>query len=86
MEQPYLKQVSVQAVHDFLLQHNNKLYLFISELVDIMLTGKDQSQADQPNNLAEGLPCKSKSKAPQKGSAKHLKSTSAAGFPFLCPV
>eukprot|EP00983_Pelagomonas_calceolata_P004242 138374-Pelagomonas_calceolata.AAC.1 len=38
MEQPYLQQleVCVQAVHDFLLQHNNKLYLFISELMDIM--------------------------------------------------
>jgi hypothetical protein len=54
MEQPYLQQVSVQGVQDFLLQHNNKLYLFISELMDIMLAGEDQSQADQSNNLAEG--------------------------------
>eukprot|EP00983_Pelagomonas_calceolata_P010679 345732-Pelagomonas_calceolata.AAC.3 len=43
MEQPYSHQVSVQAVYDFLLQHNNKPFL-------------DQSQADQPNILAEGLP------------------------------
>eukprot|EP00983_Pelagomonas_calceolata_P042939 1138712-Pelagomonas_calceolata.AAC.4 len=56
MEQPYLQQASVQAVHDFLLQHNNKLFSFISELMDIMLTGEDQSQADQPNSLAEGPP------------------------------
>eukprot|EP00983_Pelagomonas_calceolata_P077251 1153786-Pelagomonas_calceolata.AAC.1 len=32
----------VQAVYDFLLQHNNKLSSFISELMDIMLTGEDQ--------------------------------------------
>ena len=56
MEQSYLQQFSVQGVHDFLLQHNNKLYFFISELMDIMLTGEDQSQADQPNTLAEGPP------------------------------
>eukprot|EP00983_Pelagomonas_calceolata_P030051 941502-Pelagomonas_calceolata.AAC.1 len=31
--------------------------------MDVMLTGKDQSQADQPNTLAEGPPCKSKSKS-----------------------
>eukprot|EP00983_Pelagomonas_calceolata_P012989 415100-Pelagomonas_calceolata.AAC.1 len=37
-------------------KHNNKLYLFIPELMDIMLTGEDQSQADQPNTLAEGPP------------------------------
>eukprot|EP00983_Pelagomonas_calceolata_P091850 1157595-Pelagomonas_calceolata.AAC.20 len=53
MEQPFLQQLRVQAVHDFLLQHNNKLYLFIPELMDIMLTGEDQSQANQPNTLAE---------------------------------
>ena len=56
MEQPYLQQYSVQDVCDFLLQHNNKLYFFISELMDIMLTGKDQLQADQPSTLAEGPP------------------------------
>ena len=56
MEQPYVQQYSVQDVRDFLLQHNNKLYFFISELMDIMLTGEDQSQADQPNTLAEGPP------------------------------
>eukprot|EP00983_Pelagomonas_calceolata_P046892 1140378-Pelagomonas_calceolata.AAC.1 len=53
---PYLQQVSVQAVHNFLLQHNNKLFLFVSELMDIMLTGEDQSQVDQLNSLAEGPP------------------------------
>eukprot|EP00983_Pelagomonas_calceolata_P044578 1139350-Pelagomonas_calceolata.AAC.3 len=47
MEQPYLQQVSIQAVHNFLLQHNNKLHLPISELIDIMLTGEDQPQANQ---------------------------------------
>eukprot|EP00983_Pelagomonas_calceolata_P076948 1153644-Pelagomonas_calceolata.AAC.8 len=56
MGQPFLQQASVQDVYDFLLQHNNKLFSFVSELVDIMLTGEDQSQADQPNSLAEGPP------------------------------
>eukprot|EP00983_Pelagomonas_calceolata_P020701 650652-Pelagomonas_calceolata.AAC.2 len=58
MEQPYLQQleVSVQAVYDFFVQHNNRLFSFISELKVIMLTGKDLSQADQPNSPAEGPP------------------------------
>eukprot|EP00983_Pelagomonas_calceolata_P033704 1055665-Pelagomonas_calceolata.AAC.1 len=56
MYRPYLQQVSAQAVHDFLVQHNSKLYLLISKLVNIMLTGEDQSRADQPNTLAEGPP------------------------------
>eukprot|EP00983_Pelagomonas_calceolata_P009643 311981-Pelagomonas_calceolata.AAC.2 len=55
MQQPYLQQANVQDVPDFLLQHNNKLFSFVSELMDIMLTGEDQSQADQPNYLAEGI-------------------------------
>eukprot|EP00983_Pelagomonas_calceolata_P024435 770214-Pelagomonas_calceolata.AAC.1 len=54
MEQPYLQQVSVQAVHDLLLQHNNKLFSLVSELMDFLLTGEDQSQVDQPNSLAGG--------------------------------
>eukprot|EP00983_Pelagomonas_calceolata_P130363 1161677-Pelagomonas_calceolata.AAC.19 len=33
-----------------------KLFSFVSELMDIMLAGEDQSQADQPNSLAEGPP------------------------------
>eukprot|EP00983_Pelagomonas_calceolata_P024502 772327-Pelagomonas_calceolata.AAC.7 len=36
--------------------HNNKLFSFVFELMDIILTGEDQSQADQPNSLAEGPP------------------------------
>jgi len=28
----------------------------VSELMDLLLTGEDQSQADQPNSLAEGPP------------------------------
>eukprot|EP00983_Pelagomonas_calceolata_P020045 632672-Pelagomonas_calceolata.AAC.1 len=56
MEQPYLQQASVQDVSDFLSQHNNKLFSFVSELMDIMFTGEDQSQTDQPNSLAEGPP------------------------------
>eukprot|EP00983_Pelagomonas_calceolata_P039213 1137075-Pelagomonas_calceolata.AAC.3 len=59
MERPFLQQASVQDVSDFLLQHNNKLFPFVSELMDIMMTGENQSQADQPNCLAEGPSCKS---------------------------
>jgi len=31
------------------------LFFFVSELMDLLSTGKEQS-ADQPNNLAEGRP------------------------------
>jgi hypothetical protein len=44
-------------VYDFLLQHNNKLLSFVSELMDFLLTGEDQSPADQPNSLAKVPPC-----------------------------
>eukprot|EP00983_Pelagomonas_calceolata_P009205 297564-Pelagomonas_calceolata.AAC.1 len=56
MKQPFIQHASVQDFSDFLLQHNNKLYLFISELMDIVLTCENQSQADQPNTQAEGPP------------------------------
>jgi hypothetical protein len=57
VERPYLTQpVCDQAVSDFLLQYDNSLFFFVSELMDLLLTGEDQSQADQPNNLAEGHP------------------------------
>ena len=56
VERPYLTQsVRAQAVSDFLLQYDNSLFFFVSEM-DLLLTGEDQSQADQPNNLAEGHP------------------------------
>jgi len=54
---PYLtQQVHAQAVSDFLLQYDNSLFFFVSEIMDLLLTGGYQSQADQPNNLAEGHP------------------------------
>jgi hypothetical protein len=57
VERPYLTQpVRDQVVSDFLLQYDNRLFFFVSELMDLLLTGEDQSQADQPNNLAEGHP------------------------------
>eukprot|EP00983_Pelagomonas_calceolata_P012503 401185-Pelagomonas_calceolata.AAC.1 len=31
-------------------------FLFMSEILDLLLAGMDQPQADQPNSLAEGLP------------------------------
>jgi hypothetical protein len=31
-------------------------FLFLSELMDLFVAGRDQSAADQPNNLAEGHP------------------------------
>eukprot|EP00983_Pelagomonas_calceolata_P039476 1137197-Pelagomonas_calceolata.AAC.3 len=49
----------LQAVFDFLLQHNNKLFFFVSELLNLLLAhrqiGKDQPQADQTNSLAKGV-------------------------------
>jgi len=45
-----------KLVHDFLSQLNNRLFLFLSELIDLYVAGRDQSAADQPNNLAEGHP------------------------------
>jgi hypothetical protein len=39
-------------VYDVLLRHT---FYFVSE-VYLLLTGEDQSQADQPNSLAEGPP------------------------------
>ena len=57
--QPYLNmfhQVSNQDVFDFLDQTNNKLFSFLSELMDVfMLAGNDQ-QANEPNDLAHGPP------------------------------
>ena len=54
---PYLNmlhQVINQDVFDFFNQPNNKLFFFISELMDVlMLAGSDQ-QADEPNDLAQG--------------------------------
>jgi hypothetical protein len=47
---------SFSIVHDFLSQQNNRLFLLFSELMDLFLAGRDQSAADQPNNLAEGHP------------------------------
>jgi hypothetical protein len=32
----------------------HRLFLFLSELMDLFVAGQDQSAADQPNNLAEG--------------------------------
>jgi len=55
--QPFLlQQVNNQLVLDFLSQQNNRLFLFLSELMDLFVAGRDQSAADQPNNLAEGHP------------------------------
>ena len=44
------------TVHNFLSQQNTRLFLFLSELMDLFVAGRDQSAADQPNNLAEGHP------------------------------
>jgi hypothetical protein len=55
--QPFLlQQVNTQLVHNFLSQQNNRHILFLSELIDLFVAGRDQSAADQPNNLAEGHP------------------------------
>jgi len=55
--QPFLpQQVNNQLVHDFLSQQNNRIFLFLSGLMDLFVAGRNQSAADQPNNLAEGHP------------------------------
>ena len=56
--QPFLlQQVNNQLVHDLILsQQNNRLFLFLSELMDLFVAGRDQSAADQPHYLAEGPP------------------------------
>jgi len=57
IEQAFVQHhVSAQVAIDFLLQHNNKLFFFLSELTDLLMAGEDQSQTDQPNVLAEGPP------------------------------
>jgi hypothetical protein len=54
--QPFLlQQVNNQLVHDFLSQQNNRLF-FLPELMGLFVAGRDQSAADQPNNMAEGHP------------------------------
>jgi hypothetical protein len=35
---------------------DNILSFHVSEIMDLLLTDKDQAQANQPNNLAEGHP------------------------------
>jgi hypothetical protein len=55
--QPFLlQQVNNQLVHDFLSQQNSRHFLFLSELMDLFVAGRDRSAADQPNYLAEGHP------------------------------
>eukprot|EP00983_Pelagomonas_calceolata_P104111 1158987-Pelagomonas_calceolata.AAC.1 len=39
-----------------LYQRNEKLFYSMSEILDLLLAGMNQPQADQPNSLAEGLP------------------------------
>jgi hypothetical protein len=38
------------------LQHNSKLFFFLSELMDLLFIGEDQSQVDEPNKLAKVHP------------------------------
>jgi len=52
--EPCVQHVTVPLVFDFLSQKNNKLFHYMSELMDLFLTGVDESQTDQPNALAEG--------------------------------
>ena len=55
--QPYLNvfhQVSNQDVFDFLNEPNNKLFLFISELMDVFMLAGSVQEADEPNDLAQG--------------------------------
>jgi hypothetical protein len=52
-----LQQVNNQLVHDFLSQQNNRLFHFLSKLMDLLwLAETSQQPISQPNNLAEGHP------------------------------
>ena len=46
--------VSLRWRYESLFSENNRL--FLSELMDLFVAGRDQSAADQPNYLAEGHP------------------------------
>ena len=55
--QPFLlRHVNNQLVHAFLSQQSTRIFLFLSEFMDLFVAGRDQSAADQPNNLAVGHP------------------------------
>ena len=47
-----LQQVNNQLVHNFLSQQNTRLCLFLSELMDLFVTGRDQSAADHSMGLS----------------------------------
>ena len=51
-----LSLLALYLVHDFLSEQNNRLFLFLSELMDLFVAGRDQLADDQPNNLDEGHP------------------------------
>eukprot|EP00983_Pelagomonas_calceolata_P048293 1141000-Pelagomonas_calceolata.AAC.5 len=69
--QPFLRQqLSVQSVFGFLWQHNNKLFFFVSELLDLLLAGADQPYAGQPNNLHSYFEVLLKNLYPQCGDAE----------------
>jgi hypothetical protein len=55
--QPFLlQQVNNQLVHDFLSQQNIRLFLFLPELMDLFVAGRDQSAADQPTTWQKVTP------------------------------
>jgi len=62
VEQPYFKsrQQVAQCPGEFMIYSCNTtanfFLLCLSLLADLLLTGEDQSQADQPTSLAEGPP------------------------------
>jgi hypothetical protein len=50
----YKRSTANLLVHDFLSQQNTRPVLFLSEFMDLIVAGRDQSAADRPKNLAEG--------------------------------
>jgi len=54
VEQPYLTVLKLFLMSSC--STTTVFSFFVSELMDLLLTGEDQSQANQPNNLAEGHP------------------------------
>jgi len=57
MEAPFiLHALPSQTVFDLLSQRHNRVYHFISSIMDYFLAGEDQQQTNQPNDLAGAWP------------------------------
>jgi hypothetical protein len=49
--QPFLLQQANNLINHNFLPQQNTTFFFLSELMDLFVAGRDQSAANQPNNL-----------------------------------